>query len=70
MKELCDKVVSEDPFTLKYCPDKCKMQVMHDKAFDSCFVSSKFVPDWFVTNKMIEKLDSVIFYDNKCYDLW
>ena len=24
----------------------------------------KFVPDWFVTSKMIEKLDTVVFYND------
>ena len=34
---------------------------MCDKAVDSYPLSLKFVPDWFVTNKIIEKLDNAEF---------
>ena len=34
---------------------------MCDKAVDSYAPSLKFVPDWFVTNKIIEKLDNAEF---------
>ena len=30
---------------------------MCDKAVDFFLITIKFVPDWFVTNKMLEKLD-------------
>ena len=33
---MCDKVVSEDPFTLKCCLDRYKTQEMCDKAVDAC----------------------------------
>ena len=29
-QEIIDKVVSEDPFLIVYCPDKCKTQRMCD----------------------------------------
>ena len=29
---------------------------MCDKAIDDCLATLKFVPDWFVTSKMIKKL--------------
>ena len=44
---------------LKDCHDKYKTQEVYDKAVDSCLLALKFVPDWFVKNEMIEKLDSV-----------
>ena len=59
--KFCDKVVSEDPFMLKYFPEKYKTQEMCEKAVD-CFLAFKFVPDWLVKNKMIEKLQSAIFF--------
>ena len=44
----------------KYCVDTYKTQKMCDKAVDS-YVLSHFVPYWFVTNNMIEKLDIAVF---------
>ena len=46
---------------LKYCPDKYKTQKMWDKAVDSYLITLKFVPDWSVTNKILEKLDNFLF---------
>ena len=34
---------------------------MCDKAVAFCLLALKFVSDWFVTSKMIEKLDSAVF---------
>ena len=34
---------------------------MCDKAVDDFLPALKFVPDWFVTNKMLEKLDDTLF---------
>ena len=34
---------------------------MHHKAVDVFLTTLKFVPDWFVTNKMLEKLGDVVF---------
>ena len=30
---------------------------MCDKAGDDCLAALKFIPDWFLTSKMIKKLD-------------
>ena len=56
---MCDKVVSKEPFMLKYSLDRCKTQQMHDKAIDSFLPTLIFVPDWFITSKMLEKLDKL-----------
>ena len=37
---------------------------MCDRVVDPSLLALKFVPDWFVTNKMIKKLDSTVFSDN------
>ena len=58
---MCDKVVSKEPFILKYCLDRCNTQKVCDKAVDDFLPTLKFVPDWFVKNKMLEKLDDVVF---------
>ena len=48
---------------LKYCPDKHKYKTreMCDKAVDFCLITLKLVCDWFVTNKMLEKLNNSLF---------
>ena len=35
---------------------------MCDKAFNSWLLILKFIPDWFVTNKILETLDNSIYY--------
>ena len=45
---MCDKAVSNNSFTLKYCLDRNKTQEMCDKAIDALLPALKFVPDWFV----------------------
>ena len=58
---MCDKVILENGRTLNSVLDSRKNQKMCDKAVDSYLLTLKFVPHWFVTSKMIEKLDSVVF---------
>ena len=52
-------------FMLKYCLDRHKTQEICDKAVDACLPTLKCVPDCFVTNKMLAKLDNVAFSNNK-----
>ena len=33
---------------------------MWDEAVDDCLVALKFIPDWFVTSKMLEKFDNAL----------
>ena len=63
-QEMCDRVISEDPFMLVYCPDKYKIQKMCDEAVDDCLAALKFIPDWFVTRKMIKKLLTALYADD------
>ena len=37
------------------------MQEMCDKALDTCLLALKLVFDWFVGNKVIQKLDNSVF---------
>ena len=46
---------------LKYGFGKYKSQEMRDKAVHSYVLTLRFVPDQFVKNKMLEKLDNSIF---------
>ena len=60
---MCDKVVPEDLFILKYCLDRYKTQEMSDKTVDTFLLTLKFVPNWFVISKMIKKLDDDCRYN-------
>ena len=43
-------------FLIVYCPDEYKTWRMCDEAADDCLAALKFIPDWFVTSKMLGKL--------------
>ena len=60
---MCDRVISEDPFMLAYCPDKYKIQRMCDGAVDDCLAALKFIPDCFFTSKMFKKLLTTLYAD-------
>ena len=40
-----DRVFSEDPFLIEYCPDKYKTQRMCDEDVDDYLAALKLVPD-------------------------
>ena len=46
---------------LKYCLDRYKTQEICDKVVDICLPTLNFLPDCFVTNEMLEKLDNIAF---------
>ena len=67
---MCGRAISVDPFMLVYCLEKDKTQEMCYEAVDNCLAALTFIPDWFVTSKMLEKLnnalqtkDDILFYD-------
>ena len=62
-QEVCDKIVFDDPFKLKYCHDKYKTQKMCAEAVDNCLPVLKFVPHWFVASKIIQKLLNALYGD-------
>ena len=68
---MCDRIISDNPFSIRYVPDQYKTQKMCDKVVDDCLAALEFVPDWFVTSKMIKALftalhaDENIFYFNE-----
>ena len=59
-QEMCDKAVSKEVFTLKYCPDRYKTQWMCKNAVDAYLSALKFVPEWLVTNKILQMLNDVV----------
>ena len=65
---MCDRAIFKDPFPLVYFPDKYKTQIMFYKAVDDCLVALKFIPDWFVTSKIIKRLLTALYsVDNILY---
>ena len=60
---MCNSIISEDPFSIRYIPDQYKTQQMCDKAVDDCLAALKFVLDWFVTSKMIKKRFTDLYAD-------
>ena len=51
---MCDKIISKNPFMLKYYPDKYITQKISDKAVDDFLQGLNFVLDCFVTSKMVK----------------
>ena len=61
---MCDRVVSEDPFMLKYCVDRYKIQKMFHDTVDDCLSALKFAPNLFVTSKMIGNFHEALLFIN------
>ena len=53
-----DRVVSKNPFMLVYC--RSKTQKICNEAVDGCAEALKFIPDWFVTMKMLEMFHEML----------
>ena len=65
--EMCDRGVSEDYFSIVYCPDKYKAGRMCDEAVDGSLAAPKLIPDWFVTGKMIKPFAALYADENILY---
>ena len=63
IQEMCIKIVSDDTFKLKYCHGRHKTQDICNKAVDYFLPALKFVPNWFVTSKMIKNLLTALYAD-------
>ena len=60
IQEICDIVVSLYSILIIYCLDRYIIEKMRDKAVDDSLAALKLIPDWFVTTKMIKKLDTTL----------
>ena len=58
------KILSDDPFKLKYCHDRYKTQEMFTKFVGDFLPALKFVFNWLVTSKMIKKLLTALYIDD------
>ena len=60
---MCDRIIPDDRFLIRYVPNQYKTQQMCDKAVDDCLTALQFVPDWFDTSKLIKKLYTALYTD-------
>ena len=60
---MCDRIIFDDPFSIRYASYQYKTQQMCGKAVDDCLPALNFVPDWFVTSKMIKILLTALYTD-------
>ena len=58
---MCDRIISDDPFSIICVPDQYKTQQMCDKAVDDCLAALKLFPDWFGTSKKIKILFTALY---------
>ena len=69
VKKLCDRIVSDDPFSLRYVPDQYKTQQVFDETVDDFLPTLNFAPNCFVTSKMIKNLFTACMQMKICYTL-
>ena len=55
-QNMCNEVVSEDFFILKYFPNRYKTQKMCNIAVDASLPAFKHVPDWLFTKRILKNL--------------
>ena len=63
-QEMCVKAVYSCPFVLYSAPDQCMTQEICDKAVDHFLSPLKFVPDLFISGKMIKNFHNALFAEN------
>ena len=61
-QEMCQNVVENDLYTLKFVPDHFNTKEICDKAVRDDSSSLQYVPDWFVTSEQIQ-----MWYDKSEY---
>ena len=64
---MCDRNISEDPFSIRYISNQYKTQQMCDKAAHDCLAALKFVPDWFAASEMIKILFTAFYADENIF---
>ena len=60
IQEILQEVVSKESFVSKYCLYECKSQEMRKEQIDACLPLSKFVPEWFFSNKTLKDIDNAV----------
>ena len=62
-KEMYNRIISDEPFSIRYVPDQYTSKKRCDEDADDCLPALKFVLDWFVTTKMIKKIFTALYAD-------
>ena len=52
---MCERAVEDNPCTLEFVPDKCKMKEMCERAVGDYPWALEFVPDHLKTKEMCDK---------------
>ena len=60
-QEMCDKIISEDPYKIQFCHNRYRSQEICNKVVHF-LPALKFVPDWFVKSKIIKNKILVMLY--------
>ena len=60
---MCDKVFSKKPKMLK-SPYRYKTREICNKAVDNFLPTLKFVPDWFLRNKVNKEFYNALFWED------
>ena len=60
---MCDRIISDDPLSIRYVPDQHKTQQICDKAVDDCLAALKKFPDWFVKSQIFKILFTLLYAD-------
>ena len=60
---MCDRIISDDSFSLRYVPDQYNTLQMCDKVVDDYIAALKFIPNSLVTSKMIKILLTALHAD-------
>ena len=63
-QKMFDKAVYRYFFAFSFVPDQNKTQIMCNEAVGDCLVTSKFISDWFITSKMLEKIDKALLVND------
>ena len=67
IQEILQEVVSKESFVSKYCLCECKSQEMRKEQIDACLPLSKFVPEWFFSNKTLKDIDNAVFVNDDIF---
>ena len=62
-QSMCNSIMSNDHFSMRYVPDQYKIQPVCDIAVDDCLAALKFVAEWLVKSKMIKRFFTTLYAD-------
>ena len=57
-----NKVLDEEPYLIKTCPDRCKTREVCKKSLHCrCPSALRYAPDWLVTPKKLKDVDNIYY---------